>query len=84
MATLTRPKTAPSVSTQSTGLLDGVPAPFSQEDLDQIQLNGSSPSQLEETNAPAEDVRNGWTQSEEEPPQEESTSVLVCNLPRYC
>lgn len=78
LATLTRPKTAPAASTQSAVLLSGVPAPFSQEELDQIQLNGSSPSQIEESSAPGEAVRNDWTPSEgEELPQEESLTVLV-------
>ncbi|KAF9450605.1 hypothetical protein P691DRAFT_810009 [Macrolepiota fuliginosa MF-IS2] len=81
MATLTRPRTAPAESTQSNGLLAGIPAPFSQDDLDQIQLNGSSPSQLEESCAPGENTRNDWAQSEGEAPQEGPTSVLSDLIP---
>lgn len=82
MATLTRPRTAPSAPTESVALSSGVPAPFPQEELDQIQMTRSSPSQREESSAPREDTQNSWEQSEPACPQEESTSVLVSTLPR--
>lgn len=82
MATLTRPKTAPSASTHSAALPSGVPAPFSQEELNQIQVTESSPSQRDETSVPEEVTRDDWEQSEEECPQGGSTNVLVSPLLR--
>lgn len=84
MATLTRPKTAPSPSDQASLLSVGVPAPFPQEELYQIQLTGSSATQFQESTVPAEQVRDDWTENEEQIPQEESASVLVSSLPRCC
>ncbi|KAF5356992.1 hypothetical protein D9756_006650 [Leucocoprinus leucothites] len=81
MATLTRPKTAPSATTQSVALSSGVPAPFSQAELDQIQTTGSSPSQLEEPNPSGEVARNDWEQGGGDRSQEDSTSVLYNLLP---
>ncbi|KXN92166.1 E3 ubiquitin-protein ligase E3D [Leucoagaricus sp. SymC.cos] len=82
MATLTRPKTAPSAPAQSNVLSSGVPAPFSRDELDQIQLSGSFPSQLnEEVSITVEDIRNDREQSEEENPQEGSTNVQSDLIP---
>lgn len=85
MATLTRPKTAPSSSNIASSVAAAVPTPFPLEELRQIQLAGSSSSHSHQLAAPGETVQNDLLQSDQaEPAQEESAGLLVSNWPRCC
>ncbi|XP_006463426.1 hypothetical protein AGABI2DRAFT_225212 [Agaricus bisporus var. bisporus H97] len=82
MATLTRPKTAPSSSNIASSVAAAVPTPFPLEELRQIQLAGSSSSHSHQLAAPGETVQNDLLQSDQaEPAQEESAGLLTDLIP---
>jgi hypothetical protein len=84
MATLTRPKTAPSPAVASS-VSAGVPAPFPLDELRQIQLAGSSSTQSHLPHPPGDTVQGVLVPSDQaEPAQQGSTGLLVSSQLRCC